>query len=385
MENKEIDLIEEAYIALPKGFKANGVAAGLKSNATNINPDVEKSLVLDVCLVESDVPANVAGVYTSNLVKGHSLTRSIKKIDMGGKMRAMIVNSKNANAAVVDVHHLVSLPVNVLRGIYHDPVNEFVDQVRRQLFDLGELLHLVDEPLQILRLVRLGLQIGLHFGECGFQLLLLLLVGHGQGGVAVIGELALGVVLVELLDQPVDLGDTPLGLVQIPPLFRKLLLLVLAVTLHLLPSEIFLKYLHVFHHPLHTLQHQIENDLFPDIMGGAHVGILAEGGAEEVGTCAFVVVGGAVIQFLAAVGTVEEAGEGTDDPGFGRSAPVLSKLLHQLERLPVDDCRVGIREHLPFLLRSVDLLLVLEGTGRIPEVDCVAAVFLLGENVCYRG
>lgn len=100
MENEDINLIEEAYIALPKGFKANGVAAGLKSNAANINLDVEKSLVLDVCLVESDVPANVAGVYTSNLVKGHSLTRSIKKIDMGGKMRAMIVNSKNANAAV---------------------------------------------------------------------------------------------------------------------------------------------------------------------------------------------------------------------------------------------------------------------------------------------
>ena len=100
MENKEIDLIEEAYIALPKGFKANGVAAGLKSNAANIDPDVEKSLVLDVALVASDVPANVAGVYTSNLVKGHSLVRSIKKIDMGGKMRAMIVNSKNANAAV---------------------------------------------------------------------------------------------------------------------------------------------------------------------------------------------------------------------------------------------------------------------------------------------
>ena len=95
-----MESIEEAYITLPKGFKANGVVAGLKSNAANVNPDVEKSLVLDVALVESDTPATVAGVYTSNLVKGHSLVRSIKKIDQGGKMRAMIVNSKNANAGV---------------------------------------------------------------------------------------------------------------------------------------------------------------------------------------------------------------------------------------------------------------------------------------------
>ena len=95
-----MESIEEAYITLPKGFKANGVVAGLKSNAANVNPDVEKSLVLDVALVESDTPAAVAGVYTFNLVKGHSLVRSIKKIDQGGKMRAMIVNSKNANAGV---------------------------------------------------------------------------------------------------------------------------------------------------------------------------------------------------------------------------------------------------------------------------------------------
>ena len=43
---------------------------------------------------------------------------------------------ENADAAVVDVHHLVSLPVEVFRGVDHDPVDEFVDQLRRQLLDL---------------------------------------------------------------------------------------------------------------------------------------------------------------------------------------------------------------------------------------------------------
>ena len=45
--------------------------------------------------------------------------------------------------------HLVSFPVKVFRGIYHNLINEFVDQLRRQLFDLDKLFHLVDEALQI--------------------------------------------------------------------------------------------------------------------------------------------------------------------------------------------------------------------------------------------
>lgn len=81
--------MDNAYITMPKGFKANGVCADLKGNGA-----------LDVGLVVSEVPANIAGVYTSNLVKGHSLTRSIKVINKGGKVRGMIVNAKNANAGV---------------------------------------------------------------------------------------------------------------------------------------------------------------------------------------------------------------------------------------------------------------------------------------------
>lgn len=90
----------ESFITMPKGFKANGVNAGMKSDAANVNEDQEKSKVLDVALILSDVPATVAGVYTSNLVKGHSLERSIEKISSGNKVRGIIVNSKNANACV---------------------------------------------------------------------------------------------------------------------------------------------------------------------------------------------------------------------------------------------------------------------------------------------
>ncbi len=93
--------MEEAYITLPKGFKASGVSAGMKcSDPANINKDDPKSSYLDVALIVSDVPANVAGVYTSNLVKGHSLTRTIDIINSGVQVRGIVINSKVANAGV---------------------------------------------------------------------------------------------------------------------------------------------------------------------------------------------------------------------------------------------------------------------------------------------
>ena len=91
---------ETAFITKPKGFKANGVAAGMKSNPANVNPSGEPNTYLDIAMVYSDEPCSVAGVYTSNLVKGHSLTRSIDIIESGKKVRGIVINSKNANAGV---------------------------------------------------------------------------------------------------------------------------------------------------------------------------------------------------------------------------------------------------------------------------------------------
>lgn len=81
--------IENAYITIPQGFIANGVHAGLKPNG---NPDL--------AYIGSDRPAHVAGVYTSNLVKGHSLTRSISIIKSRDTVRGILINSGNANACV---------------------------------------------------------------------------------------------------------------------------------------------------------------------------------------------------------------------------------------------------------------------------------------------
>lgn len=86
----------EAYINKPLGFKAGGIYAGLKTDPGNSgNTDL-----YDVALLYSEQPANVAGVYTSNLVKGHSLVRSIELIDRKKPLKAFVINSKVANSCV---------------------------------------------------------------------------------------------------------------------------------------------------------------------------------------------------------------------------------------------------------------------------------------------
>ena len=81
--------MDNSYISMPKGFKASGICADLKGEGK-----------LDFALVYSEYPATVSGVYTSNLVKGHSLQRSIKLIANGNSKRAIAINAKNANACV---------------------------------------------------------------------------------------------------------------------------------------------------------------------------------------------------------------------------------------------------------------------------------------------
>ena len=75
-------------VTAPLGFKASGVACGIKENR-------EK----DLALVVSDIPATCAGIFTKNVVKGHSLKWSMKAIGRGTP-RAVAINSGCANACV---------------------------------------------------------------------------------------------------------------------------------------------------------------------------------------------------------------------------------------------------------------------------------------------
>ena len=80
-------------VCAAKGFQANGLNCGL-------NPDKNKN---DLALVVSDCICNTAAVYTTNKVKGAPIIVTKKHLEVtGGKSKAVIANSKNANTCNAD-------------------------------------------------------------------------------------------------------------------------------------------------------------------------------------------------------------------------------------------------------------------------------------------
>ena len=78
-------------VCAAKGFKAAGTYCGIRRNPNK----------KDLALIVSDVPANAAAVYTTNLVKGAPLTVTKAHI-ADGTARAVICNSGNANTCNAD-------------------------------------------------------------------------------------------------------------------------------------------------------------------------------------------------------------------------------------------------------------------------------------------
>ncbi|MBQ8637334.1 MAG: bifunctional glutamate N-acetyltransferase/amino-acid acetyltransferase ArgJ [Clostridia bacterium] len=93
MKNYEGYKYIEGGVCAAKGFRASGLNCGL-------NPNKEKN---DLCIVVSDTICNAAAVYTTNKVKGAPITVTKKHLEKtGGKCRAVIANSKNANTCNAD-------------------------------------------------------------------------------------------------------------------------------------------------------------------------------------------------------------------------------------------------------------------------------------------
>ena len=78
-------------VCAAKGFTAGGIHCGIRKNRTK----------RDIALIYSEVKANAAAVYTTNLVKGAPLTVTKKHIS-DGKAQAVICNSGNANTCNAD-------------------------------------------------------------------------------------------------------------------------------------------------------------------------------------------------------------------------------------------------------------------------------------------
>ena len=73
-------------VCAAQGFKASGIHCGIRKNKTK----------KDLALIVSDVPADAAAVYTTNLVKGAPLLVTKKHLE-NGIAQAVVCNSGNAN------------------------------------------------------------------------------------------------------------------------------------------------------------------------------------------------------------------------------------------------------------------------------------------------
>ncbi|GKU76785.1 bifunctional ornithine acetyltransferase/N-acetylglutamate synthase [Paenibacillus sp. L3-i20] len=80
-------VVADGSITTPQGFKAGGLHCGLK-----------KTTRYDLGAILCEVPATAAGVYTTNVFQAAPLQVTKESIAAGGVLRAVLVNSGNANA-----------------------------------------------------------------------------------------------------------------------------------------------------------------------------------------------------------------------------------------------------------------------------------------------
>ena len=100
MENFEAKQIDGGICAA-KGFKASGLYCGIKHGLPDSGESAGKKN--DIAMIFADVECAAAGVYTSNKVKGAPVIVTKNNLaKSGGKARAVIVNSGNANTCNAD-------------------------------------------------------------------------------------------------------------------------------------------------------------------------------------------------------------------------------------------------------------------------------------------
>ena len=86
----EITWLEDGTITSPRGFHAGGVYAGIKTYAED---------KLDLGVVRSETPCNVAGTFTTNKLRSPSVVLDEQRVATG-RAQAIVCNSGVANACV---------------------------------------------------------------------------------------------------------------------------------------------------------------------------------------------------------------------------------------------------------------------------------------------
>ena len=83
------EFLDTQGVTYPRGFRASAINCGIRKDR------------LDLALVAADAPATAAGVFTRNLCCAAPVLLSKRHIN-SEHVRAIVVNSGNANAATGD-------------------------------------------------------------------------------------------------------------------------------------------------------------------------------------------------------------------------------------------------------------------------------------------
>lgn len=96
-------VLAEGGITSPQGFLATGKHIGIKAEAK------------DLAMIASEVPAHAAAVFTTNVVKAAPVVWSQRVISSGEPVRAVVVNSGNANACtgILGMEHAIAMAETV--------------------------------------------------------------------------------------------------------------------------------------------------------------------------------------------------------------------------------------------------------------------------------
>jgi glutamate N-acetyltransferase/amino-acid N-acetyltransferase len=111
----DIVRLQDPQITVVPGFHASGVACGIKKDGG-----------LDLALISADSPCVAAAVFTTNRVRAAPVLYDTKIINAGQPIRAVVINSGNANACTgnqgLDDTHQMAEQVGKALGVSADQV-----------------------------------------------------------------------------------------------------------------------------------------------------------------------------------------------------------------------------------------------------------------------
>ena len=132
--NKSIELQQEegfqyieGGVCAAWGFRAGGAYCGIKHGLPDGNESPLSGEKNDIALIVADTECAAAGVYTTNKVKGAPLIVTQNNLaKSGGKARAVIVNSGNANTCNADGEEKAATMCRLTAEALHIPMEQVI-------------------------------------------------------------------------------------------------------------------------------------------------------------------------------------------------------------------------------------------------------------------